>query len=153
MDRFCSSNIYFWTSFLNQTIGNSGVRQIGVQEFDIVSMVKSSTKYAVIVKKPEDIKFHLEKAYHLSTTGRPGPVWIDIPANIQNAKIELKKLKGFKETSKIKNQNLLDKKIKLVAKALCKHDRPLIHLGRGVKISILKKYSKNLLKNLIFLSW
>ena len=132
--------------FLNQTIGNSGVRQIGVQEFDIVSMVKSSTKYAVIVKKPEDIKFHLEKAYHLSTTGRPGPVWIDIPANIQNAKIELKKLKGFKETSKIKNQNLLDKKIKLVAKALCKHDRPLIHLGRGVKISNSEKIFKKFIK-------
>ena len=79
--------------FLNQTIGNSGVRQIGVQEFDIVSMVKSSTKYAVIVKNPEDIKYHLEKAYHLCSTGRPGPVWIDIPADIQNAKIELKKLK------------------------------------------------------------
>ena len=74
--------------FLNQTIGNSGVRQIGVQEFDIVSMIKSSTKYAVIIKKPEEIKFHLEKAYFLSQSDRPGPVWIDIPANIQNAFIK-----------------------------------------------------------------
>ena len=79
--------------FLNQTIGVSGKRQIGVQEFDIVSMVKSSTKYAVIVKRPEDIKYHLEKAYYLCSSGRPGPVWIDIPANIQNAKIDEKKVK------------------------------------------------------------
>ena len=88
--------------FLNQTIGNSGIRQIGVQEFDIVNMVKSSTKYAVIVKKPEEIKFHLEKAYYLSQSGRPGPVWIDIPANIQNAFINEKKLKGFKISKKNK---------------------------------------------------
>ncbi len=132
--------------FLNQTIGNSGVRQIGVQEFDIVSMVKSSTKYAVIVKNPEDIKYHLEKAYHLCSTGRPGPVWIDIPANIQNAKIEVKKLKGYKEIKKSKNNDLLNKKIKLIAKAFSKYNRPLIHLGRGVKISNSEKIFKKFIK-------
>ena len=46
------------------------------------NMVKSSTKYAVIVKDPNEIKYHLQKAYHISTEGRPGPVWIDIPADI-----------------------------------------------------------------------
>ena len=132
--------------FLNQTIGNSGVRQIGVQEFDIVSMVKSSTKYAVMVKNPEDIKYHLEKAYHLCSTGRPGPVWIDIPANIQNAKIEVKKLKGYKEIKKSKNNDLLNKKIKLIAKAFSKYDRPLIHLGRGVKISNSEKIFNKFIK-------
>ena len=132
--------------FLNQTIGVSGKRQIGVQEFDIVSMVKSSTKYAVIVKRPEDIKYHLEKAYHLCSSGRPGPVWIDIPANIQNAKIDEKKLKGFKEIKKNKNTKNLDKKIKIVAQALCKYKRPLIHLGRGVKISNSEKIFKKLIK-------
>ena len=58
-------------------------------------MVKSSTKYAVIVKDPNEIKYHLQKAYHISTEGRPGPVWIDIPADIQNADINLKKLKNY----------------------------------------------------------
>ena len=132
--------------FLNQTIGSSGIRQIGVQEFDIVSMVKSSTKYAVIIKKPEEIKFHLEKAYYLCQEGRPGPVWIDIPANIQNAFIDEKKLKGFKIKTRIKSTATLDKKIKSIAKALSRHDRPLIHLGRGVKLSncesIFKKFIK-----------
>ncbi len=125
--------------FLNQTIGNSGIRQIGVQEFDIVSMIKSSTKYAVIIKKPEEIKFHLEKAYFLSQSGRPGPVWIDIPANIQNAFINEKKLKGFKLYKSKKKNGILDKKIKAVAKALSIYDRPLIHLGRGVKLSNSEK--------------
>ena len=132
--------------FLNQTIGVSGKRQIGVQEFDIVSMVKSSTKYAVIVKRPEDIKYHLEKAYYLCSSGRPGPVWIDIPANIQNAKIDEKKLKGFTEIKKNKNTKDLDKKIKIVAEALCKYNRPLIHLGRGVKISNSEKIFKKFIK-------
>ena len=90
--------------FLNLTIGNSGLRQIGVQEFDIVSMVKSSTKYAIIIKKPDEIKYHLEKAYYISSEGRPGPVWIDIPANIQNAKINPKNLLGYKPSIKIKKK-------------------------------------------------
>ena len=132
--------------FLNQTIGNSGVRQIGVQEFDIVSMIKSSTKYAVIIKKPEEIKFHLEKAYFLSQSDRPGPVWIDIPANIQNAFINEKKLKGFKINPKKKNNRVLDQKIKEVAKALSIYDRPLIHLGRGVKLSNSEKIFNKLIK-------
>ena len=92
---FISGQVY-----LNQTIRDTGLRQLGVQEFDIVSMVKSSTKYAVTVKDPNLIKYHLEKAYFLSTDGRPGPVWIDIPANIQNAQIDVWKLKGFKEKNK-----------------------------------------------------
>ena len=132
--------------FLNQTIGNSGIRQIGVQEFDIVTMVKSSTKYAVIIKKPEEIKFHLEKAYYLCRSGRPGPVWIDIPANIQNAFINEKKLKGFKINNKSKSTKILDKKIKTAAEALSKHDRPLIHLGRGVKLSNCEKIFKKFIK-------
>ena len=102
LDRFCANNVYLRPSILNQTIGNSGLRQIGVQEFDIVSMIKSSTKYAEIVKDPKLIKYHLEKAYHLSMEGRPGPVWLDIPANIQNAYINPKKLKGFKVKKTIK---------------------------------------------------
>ena len=132
--------------FLNQTIGNSGIRQIGVQEFDIVSMVKSSTKYAVIIKKPEEIKFHLEKAYYLCQSGRPGPVWIDIPANIQNAFVNEKKLKGFKINERKKSTKIIDKKIKSVAQLLAKYNRPLMHLGRGVKLSncesIFKKFIK-----------
>ena len=60
-----------------------GMRQVGVQEVDIVSIVKPITKYAVTVLDPNDIRYHLEKAIHLARSGRPGPVWIDIPLDVQ----------------------------------------------------------------------
>ena len=80
---FISGQVY-----LSQTIRKTKLRQIGVQEIDIINMVKNFTKYSVMLKNPNKIKYHLEKAYFLATTGRPGPVWIDIPANIQNAIID-----------------------------------------------------------------
>ena len=75
-------------------------------------MIKSTTKYAEIVKDPKLIKYHLEKAYHLSMEGRPGPVWLDIPANIQNANINTKELKGFKVKKINKKNQKLNNKIK-----------------------------------------
>ena len=131
--------------FSNQTIGDTGTRQIGVQEFDIINMVKSSTKYSVMIKNPNEIKYHLEKAYYLSTQGRPGPVWIDIPANIQNANINEKKLKIFEPDKKNIKNNLLDHKIKKIAKLLSKSDRPVLHLGHGVKIAKGEKYLRKII--------
>ena len=71
------------------------LRQLGDQEFNIVDCVSTMTKYAIMVKNPEDIKYHLEKALYLATNGRPGPVWIDIPIDVQAAIIEIDDLKGF----------------------------------------------------------
>ena len=65
-----------------------GMRQLGVQEVDIVSIVAPITKYAVTVTDPLTIRYHLEKAIHLATTGRPGPVWLDIPLDVQAAPLE-----------------------------------------------------------------
>jgi acetolactate synthase-1/2/3 large subunit len=127
---FISGQVY-----LNQTIGKKGLRQVGVQEFDIISMVKSFTKYSVLVKNPNEILYHLEKAYHLSIEGRPGPVWIDIPANIQNAEINPKKLITYKYKNKIKNKKILNKQIKDISKILSKSRKPILHLGQGVKIA------------------
>jgi acetolactate synthase-1/2/3 large subunit len=76
-------------------MGDSGVRQMGPQEVDIVSMVRPITKYAVTVRDPSEIRFHLEKAVHLATNGRRGPVWLDIPLDVQNAMIEPGTLSGF----------------------------------------------------------
>ena len=131
--------------FLNQTIGKSRLRQVGVQEFNIVSMVKSCTKYSVIIKKPEEIKYHLEKAYYISIKGRPGPVWIDIPANIQNAEINPKTLKTYKPKIKNKNSRSLNNKIKKIAKLFLKYDRPLLHIGHGVRISQGQKYLRKII--------
>ena len=73
-----------------------GMRQLGVQEVDIVSIVKPITKYAVTVLDPNDIRYHLEKAVYLAFHGRPGPVWIDIPLDVQASPIEEPSaLRGF----------------------------------------------------------
>src|SRR5947209_2241537 len=63
--------------------GESGLRNRGVQEVDIITIVASITKYAATVTDPATIRFHLEKAVHLAMNGRPGPVWIDIPLDVQ----------------------------------------------------------------------
>src|SRR5436190_10430073 len=66
----------------------TGVRQLGFQELDIVEMVRSITKYAVLVTQPSNVLYELQKAVHLATTGRPGPVWVDIPLDIQGAMVD-----------------------------------------------------------------
>ena len=72
-----------------------GVRNLGVQEVDIVSIVKPITKYAVTVLDPATIRYHLEKAIHIARTGRPGPVWIDIPLDIQSVEVDPYSMCGF----------------------------------------------------------
>lgn len=68
--------------------GIQSIRQLGDQEVDIVRMVKQITKYAVLVSDPSTIRYHLEKAYHLAISGRPGPCWLDIPVDVQSTKID-----------------------------------------------------------------
>src|SRR5208337_2055235 len=72
-----------------------GVRQRGSQEVDIVSLVKPVTKYALTIVDPQSIRYHLEKAVHLAHAGRPGPVWIDIPIDVQAAQVDPDSLPGF----------------------------------------------------------
>jgi len=74
---------------------DSGVRILGVQEIDIVTIVQSITKYAVTIEDPASIRYHLEKAVHLALSGRRGPVWIDIPLDVQAAQIDPDSLTGF----------------------------------------------------------
>ena len=76
-------------------IGASGVRQMGVQEVDIVRMVAPITKYAVTVDDPAHIRYHMEKAVHLARSGRQGPVWVDVPLDVQAAPIDPDALEGF----------------------------------------------------------
>lgn len=114
-----------------------GVRQMGIQEVDIVSMVKPVTKYAVTILEPESICYHLEKAVYLSKNGRPGPVWIDIPLDIQAALIDENKLKHFNPSDKIKEQtnNALPKVVEDAIALLNKAERPVILAGRGIRLA------------------
>ena len=116
-----------------------GMRQLGVQEVDIVSIVKPITKYAVTVLAPKDIRYHLEKAAYLAMTGRPGPVWIDIPLDVQGSPIDdPSALRGFDpaEMPPAPRVNVgLEQEVKRLIDALNKAERPLLFAGNGLRLS------------------
>ncbi len=115
--------------------GASGVRQMGSQEVDIVSMVACITKYAVTVLEPDEIKFHLEKAWHSATSGRMGPVWLDIPLDVQAALIDETRLRGFSPDQDGGKPALERKAATNVVAMLNATERPLILAGNGVKLA------------------
>lgn len=116
---------------------DADVRAMGDQEYDITKAVSHMTKYAVMIEDPKEIRYVLEKAWHLATTGRPGPVWVDIPLNFQGSYIETDDLKGYspeEDDSKLPPkvsvqivQTVLDK-IKAA-------QRPVLYAGYGIRLS------------------
>jgi acetolactate synthase I/II/III large subunit len=78
-----------------RALGITGLRQLGDQEADIVAMVANITKYAVLIDDPLSIRYHLERAWHLAQSGRPGPCWLDIPVDVQAASIDPASLRGY----------------------------------------------------------
>ncbi len=123
--------------YRDQTIGCSGLRQLGVQEINIVDLVKPITKYAVMVEDAGKVIYHIQKAMYLATTGRPGPVWIDIPGDIQSARLEEEKFEVFKPSEILPmeyDKNLKDK-VKKVVELLKNSKRPLMHIGQGIKMA------------------
>lgn len=114
-------------------VGNTGVRQVGSQEVQIIDMVKPITKYAVQIMEPKEIRYHLEKAYFEAITGRPGPIWLSIPLDVQAAMIEPGELQGFvpekKEIRDISNE--IHKVVELLAHA----KQPVVLAGNGIKLA------------------
>ncbi len=130
----------------SQMIAFSGVknlRQFGIQEVDIIPIVKPLTKYAAIVEKPENIKFHLDKAFFEMLSGRPGPVWIDIPTDVASSSLP-EKLNHFYKPKNIKN-NKLDLQIKKAYELILKSKQPLIIAGGGIKLAHARKEFKKLI--------
>jgi acetolactate synthase I/II/III large subunit len=123
------------------------VRQIGFQETDIVSMVKPITKFAYQLKNSNEIKYILEKAFYIANEGRPGPVLIDIPMNLQKEKINLSKLRRFR-SYKIKNNIKITKEIFKIHKLLINSKRPVLILGGGLRISKALNELEKLLKKI-----
>lgn len=113
------------------------LRQLGDQEVDIVRIVTPLTKYAVLVTDPSSIRYHLERALHLAKTGRPGPVWIDVPMNVQGASIEEASLRAYDpaEDAPIPAQINLDASVKAVLARLQSAQRPVILPGTGIRIA------------------
>lgn len=114
-------------------MGDSGVRQKGPQEVDIVSMVQPITKYAVTVLDPSEIRYHFEKAVHLATTGRRGPVWLDIPLDVQAAQIDASTLNGYVPET-ISDPNL-GADAAAVIDLLNAAERPIILAGHGIRLA------------------
>jgi acetolactate synthase I/II/III large subunit len=129
--------------------GNTGVRQIGFQETEIVSMVKSITNYTVCISDPKRIRYELEKAFYLAQKGRPGPVLIDIPDNTQRELIDPETLDSFIPPASTNNpvdNKQIDRCLKMVQS--CK--RPVIIFGAGIYLSGAEKEAKTLLNTLGF---
>lgn len=120
---------------LNILPNDINLRQLGVQECDIISSVKCMTKYATQVTDPKRIRYHLEKAYHLATTGRKGPVWLDIPLDIQNAQIEPEELIGYEPEDTPRFSYDMDEIIQLI----CNAKKPVIVTGNGIHLSNTEK--------------
>lgn len=110
-----------------------GLRQLGDQELNIVDVVKPITKYAAMVTDGTRIKYHLEKAWHLATSGRPGPVWLDIPMNIQASELASEEMASFTPPSEPVYS--ISDQIKSLTEMLAASNRPVILSGHGIRLA------------------
>jgi acetolactate synthase I/II/III large subunit len=113
------------------------LRQMGDQEFNIVPTVKNMTKYAVMVTEPESIRYHLERALFIALNGRPGPVWLDVPLNVQAALVDPEMLKAYDESedAALLPPDLDDATIKAAIAKIEAAERPAMIVGAGVRLS------------------
>lgn len=128
-----------------------GVRQFGFQEIDIAEMVSSITKYAVCVTDPSEIRYHMEKAIYLARSGRPGPVWIDIPLDVQAQQIEPAQLRGFDPQELVNDEVTLAKseiqsRVTKSLEILKQAKRPAVLVGNGVRLAKALEPLKTLLE-------
>ncbi|MGH9443995.1 MAG: thiamine pyrophosphate-binding protein [Thermoanaerobaculia bacterium] len=120
------------------TVRSTGLplRQLGDQELDITRLVAPITKYAAMVTNPDSIRFHLEKALYLATEGRPGPVWLDIPMNVQGAFIDPEALQPFVPPSdRAVSEGSIGELAETVREKIRSAERPVLLVGSGVRLA------------------
>lgn len=127
-------------------IGKSGVRQMGSQEVQIIDMVKPVTKYAVQILDPSEIRYHLERAYFEALHGRPGPVWISIPLDVQAAEINEDRLEGYLPKKSVPPD--LTEVIATTMRLLAKAEKPLLLAGNGIRLAGAVDDFRRLVKDL-----
>ena len=121
------------------TVRSTGLklRSMGVQECDIVPVVTPLTKYAVMVTSPQEVRYHLEKALYLAVNGRPGPVWLDIPLDVQGAFVETDELRAYdpsenpEEIPPVISQEIVNQVLDRIAESR----RPVLFPGNGVRLA------------------
>jgi acetolactate synthase-1/2/3 large subunit len=111
-----------------------GLRQLGDQEADIISLARNITKYAVTISNPQEIRYHLEKAWYLAQAGRPGPCWLDIPIDVQSSQVDENMLQEFTPPAvdPAETENL-HAQVKSTLEKLKASNRPVILAGTGVR--------------------
>ncbi len=113
---------------------DKGFRQLGVQEANVVQMAKPVTKFCKTIKDPYDVEIILDKAIQLSISGRPGPVWVEIPLDIQSYNLDLKKIKKTKKKIKSRVKKNIPKNIKnKILKLIKNSKKPIIISGYGIR--------------------
>ncbi|MGD0601473.1 MAG: thiamine pyrophosphate-binding protein, partial [Terriglobales bacterium] len=117
--------------------GITGLRQLGDQEIDIIAMVGNITKYAVMIDDPLSIRYHLERAWHLAKSGRPGPCWLDIPVDVQSAQVDKAGLRAYDpaEDPPLWNEAEVRKQCSEVLERIRAAKRPVILAGTGVRLA------------------
>lgn len=144
---------------IHEQKGSTGVRQFGFQETEIVDIVRPITKFSEMIREPEKIKYYLDKAVHIAKSGRPGPVLLDIPLNIQHAEIEPENLVGFepeKEPEGFKKPALQEKQIEESLRLMEGASRPVILAAAGIKLAKAEKEFEEFIDKLGFpvvVSW
>lgn len=137
---FISGNVK--KSTCTHSEGVPGLRQFGVQELDIIPVVSSLCKYAMHITNPEMIRYELEKAVSIAKSGRPGPVWLDIPMDVQSAQVDpdtLPSFSSFEKTPQATSEEMME-----IAKLLMSAKRPVIIAGRGVRLAGARELLKEL---------
>jgi len=135
---------------LAHTSHGEPIRQLGAQEFDIVTLVSPLTKFAVMVDDPSQIRYYLQKAVHIARTGRPGPVWVDIPQDIQWSSIEPDDLRSF-DPSEMPTEGPRDSLATQVAECLRlmgESERPMVLAGYGVRLAHAEDEFRRLVEEL-----
>lgn len=131
---FLSGQIKYTT-----TVESTGLplRQLGDQEANIIEIVKSITKYAVMVRDPRTIRYHFDRAVYLARHGRPGPVWLDIPLDVQAAQIEEEELTAYSEAEDAVSADpiAIREQVKLVLAKIRDAERPVFLAGNGIRLS------------------
>ena len=128
--------LYLSGQVKQELLCEKGMRQLGEQELSIIPIISSITKYAVQITDPKTIRYHLEKAVYLALSGRPGPVWLDIPLDIQAAEINEKEIVGYEREAVLSDSKAdIEEKIKKSIEYLKESKRPVILVGRGARIA------------------
>lgn len=145
---YLSGQIKFETSI--ESCRDLGLRQLGDQEINIVDIVKPITKFATFVKDPKQIKRLIDKAIYIATHGRPGPVWLDIPLNVQDVQIDESQLIEYDQSEDeiVVDPKYLQKQVSQVLELLKNSERPVFLAGHGVRISGAQKVFLDVIEKL-----